>query len=357
MKPWKVCLALLIIISFSLTGCSDSTTNPPPAGPYIVSSIPASGSTVSPQTSTITMTFSEPIAEEFNPLRISGHLLNKMVGEPELDASGTVMTVTLEPPLAAGTRFFAVFDSIPDLEGNWNTVIDSVSFMVQGTPELIPINEGEVSVFFTQETGEMPFFELVRIENVVREGEYERAFYSDFDFSELEDREYMKLDAVASELQFLAFDDIDDDPREIFHIEFDPEIVWFPLPPVADHTWSGTSDLVADSEAMGYVDYSGVIVEQTDLVVAVYELYGEGAEDFAWVWENCWKIELSYDVWFLDIALGGYEHIDKGTDTIWYAPGVGEVKIESENTEFEDGEPVGIYNEVSNLMPFDMDEE
>ncbi|MCP4799196.1 MAG: Ig-like domain-containing protein, partial [bacterium] len=158
MKPWKVCLALLIIISFSLTGCSDSTTTPPPpTGPTIVSSVPANGSTVSPLTSTITMTFSEPVAEDFPPLRISGHLLNKMIGEPDFDASGAVLTINLEPPLPAGVRFFAVFDSIPDLEGNWNTVIDSVSFMVQGTPELIPINEGEVSVFFTQETGEMPF--------------------------------------------------------------------------------------------------------------------------------------------------------------------------------------------------------
>jgi methionine-rich copper-binding protein CopC len=70
MKPWKVCFAVLIIMSFSFTGCSDSTTNPPPAGPYIVSSIPANGSTVSPQTSTITLTFSEPVAEDFIPLRI-----------------------------------------------------------------------------------------------------------------------------------------------------------------------------------------------------------------------------------------------------------------------------------------------
>jgi len=161
MKPWKVCLAVLIIISFSLTGCSDSTTNPPPAGPYIVSSVPASGSTVSPQTDTITLTFSEPVDEDFTPLRISGHLIANMTGDPQLDTSGTAMTITLEPPLTAGVRFFAVFDSIPDIEGGWNTELDSVSFMIQGTPELIPINEGEVSVFFTQESGEVPFLESV----------------------------------------------------------------------------------------------------------------------------------------------------------------------------------------------------
>ena len=267
MKPWKVCLSVLVIISFSLTGCDESTTNPPPAGPYIVSSVPASGSTVSPQTSTITMTFSEPVAEDFSPLRISGHLINKMTGDPELDASGTVMTITLVPPLAAGVRFFAVFDSIPDLEGGWNTVIDSVSFMIQGAPELIPINENEVSVFFTQENEYEPTFEIVRIENVGLEGEYERAFYSDFELTELEDREFMKLNGASSALEFLAFEETDDDSRDVFRIDFDPAIPWLPLPAVEGQTWIGSSDLFTEGENMGYVDYSGVVVEQTDLVI------------------------------------------------------------------------------------------
>jgi len=359
MKLWKVCLAVLIIISFSLTGCSESTTTPPPpTGPTIVSSVPANGSTVSPLTSTITMTFSEPVAEDFPPLRISGHLLNKMIGEPDFDASGAVLTINLEPPLPAGVRFFAVFDSIPDLEGNWNTVIDSVSFMIQGASELIPTNENEVSTFFTQENESIPILELVRTENVGLEGEYERAFYSDFELTELEDREYMKLNAATSALEFLAFDDIDDDSREVFHIEFDPEIVWFPLPPVAEQTWDGTSDMVADAETMGYVDYSGVVVEQTDLVISSYDFFGDdNSGGITWVWEDCWEISLSYDVWFLEPSLGGYEHIDKGTDSIWYAPGIGVVKVVSIRTEFEGGEPVGVDHEVSNFVPFDMEEE
>ena len=357
MKPWKVCFAVLIIMSFSFTGCSDSTTNPPPAGPYIVSSVPASGSTVSPQTSTITMTFSEPVAEDFSPLRISGHLINKMTGDPELDASGTVMTITLVPPLAAGVRFFAVFDSIPDLEGGWNTVIDSVSFMIQGAPELIPINENEVSVFFTQENEYEPTFEIVRIENVGLEGEYERAFYSDFELTELEDREFMKLNGASSALEFLAFEETDDDSRDVFRIDFDPAIPWLPLPAVEGQTWIGSSDLFTEGENMGYVDYSGVVVEQTDLVITSDDFYGDGGGDIAWVWEGCWEVSLSYDVWFIDSSLGGYEHIDKGTDSIWYAPGIGVVKVVSQSTEFEGGEPYEITNEVSNLVPMEIEEE
>ena len=318
-------LSAAVDIGFT-TGTEVDTTPP-----EIDTVFPAVGATVNPDLTTILITFSEPIdaREDITPSRMSAQLMAILAGEPTWNTNNTELTVFLQPPLPAGVRIFAVFDagSFQDMAGNANTVTDSISFTVNGSADYFPVladweyfyldlihEEGGGKQVFDQET-------KVTFENISGET-FDMVEWSWDWFNELwefDDREFLRKNGDA--IWFRGF------WEEGGNIMFNPEVKYQELPWTVT-TWSGSSTLSFDTQTAD-LDYEGTTEGQETLV------FDTGEPDTPLlIWENCWKSILDHE-----LSLQGMT-FSTGSDTIWYAPGVGIVRQFTGETEYDGGVPI-----------------
>jgi hypothetical protein len=309
-------------VSIDFTTGEEADVTPP----MLVSTVPASGTVIQPGQQTIVMNFSEPIDEsETNVSSVAAQLVALIPGEPTWNPVGDQLTIYLRTPLPAGVRLFARFlpGSIRDLAGNGNATTDSVSLTVAGTADYIPIEPDWTWYYdrYGEETltAKETYEDRVRVTIENRAGNrfdyvVSRSPYQVTQWTE-DDRQYREK--LAGGLYFLGLADDPDD------ITFDPKVLYQKLP-FSVTTWSGSATMTMGTET-GTLDYEGSVVGQETFV---WDGMQPGDPDV--VWEGCWK-----SILFHELSASG-ETFEVGTDTLWYAPGVGVIQQFAGNTEQTD---------------------
>lgn len=104
-------------VAISFTTSDEIDTTPP----TIVSIVPASGSTIPTSTSTIVITFSEPMdTDSLAPTEMGAEfwaLISAHGAEPTWSQNNSVLTVSLPAPLPAGVPLWSVFAGYRDANG------------------------------------------------------------------------------------------------------------------------------------------------------------------------------------------------------------------------------------------------
>ena len=295
--------------TFTTTGQSD--TSPP----NLLSVVPASGTLIRPSTSSIVFTFDEAIDDNrFVPSQLSGQLfvyLEASGVEPTWSVDGTVLTVNLPTPLPAGLPIVANFNSYFDLAGNEQTTPIEYRVDVQGDPDFWPFDAGNQFSYFEDWTEFEPGVGMSQGTDVLyyqfdpAGADMRWARYDDASFTTT--NEWDTYRKTTSEVQFRGF--YSNNGAEIEDVSLSPPVIWARLP-FAIGSWAGSS--TADA-GMGTfpVDYDVEILAQEDLTAA----FGIGSETEV-IWFDCFKSIQTWDV-------GNGE--STGTNTIWYAPGIGVV--------------------------------
>jgi hypothetical protein len=272
------------------------------------------------------MNFSEPIDQNHaRPTRIAAPLMAVAPGEPQWNAEGTQLTIYLRTPLPAGVRLFAVFEQgdFRDLNGNVNAAADSASLTVAGNVDYIPIHTDWQWLY--ERWGEEnpvrkePYEEYVKVQFENRSGSRfdwtEYRWDSYYEVWEESDRLYMEKNATG--LYLRGFDGDGDD------VTFSPSVVYQPLP-FAVGDWDGTAT-ASTGDGDAELAYEGEIVGQS---IIVWENGGSGEPNL--VWEGVWQSILHHQI------TAGLEVVEVGTDTLWYAPGLGLLQQYSSGTEETD---------------------
>ncbi len=320
-------------VSITFTTGSVADTDPP----IIVSASPAGGN-VNPDQTTITITFSEPLdtQADVKPDRINGQLMTTMAGEPTWNGDNTILTVYLQPPLPAGVRFFAVFGpgSFQDMSGNPNAETDSVSFTVAGAPDHFPINRDWEYYYFRagfHETIQKDYFEdeiKEQFENISGQTfDWVRYRWDEFGVGGwvVDDRQYIRKNS--SGIYFRGFND-----EGQADVMFTPEVLYQDLP-MANTTWDGSATTPYGVTTLR-VDYEGAT---TGPEVLVYD--SESPDEPNLVFENSYRSTLYHALTVVELS----ELQEVGTDTLWYAPGIGVLQTFSGSTEYADGVPAEIH--------------
>jgi hypothetical protein len=295
--------------------------------PRLTASYP-SGESVDPNQTTITLTFSEPIADDdFGPSRMAGQMMVLMNGEPVWNPQHTELTLYVRSPLPAGVRLFAVFPpgSYRDLSGNHNTTTDSVSFTVAGTADCFPVH-ADWYYYYTASstwwseakeewTGQ---FRLNFTDIAGNDFTYLRSRWDEWeDKWVISDQQYMRKST--SGVYFTGFHDNDTDAD----IMFSPEVLYQKMPFQGGLTWNGTATAAWGQQSLS-VTYNGNVLGQETLVTLLQDM-----GQMRLIWENCWKSVLYHE-------LGNGEVVfETGADTLWYAPAIGVIQKYSGNVQSE----------------------
>jgi len=309
-------------VSISFTTGTEVDTTPP----EIVSSSP-SGSGINPNLVTITITFSEPIdtRADLRPDRINGQLMTSLAGEPDWNPSNTVLTVYVVPPLASGVRYFAVFGpgTFQDMNGNWNTVADSVSFTVSGSPDYFPITRDwvyEYARFGVEFPQFITWLDSTRVtfENISGDT-FDQVWWKQNPVGgtwEVDHRQFMRKNSTG--LFFRGFTEGGG------NIMFTPEVLYQDFPMTVTD-WSGSSTGTQGLNVF-IVDYEG---ETTGPETLVFE---DGMDEPNIVFEKCYRSILNHSL----TLEGAMEPFEDGADTVYYAPGIGMVQQFSGGRDYEE---------------------
>ena len=304
--------------------------------PQLVSTTPANGASVPVTTGLMQFTFDEAIDDySLNPTVVSGQFaMNMWVMDvdPQWNDDRTVITVDLTTPLAAGTTFMIQFDSFADISGNVNTDGFTYQFTVDGDPDYYPVVHGQWSVFMGYEesndpdkyTGETQMVEQIEVtggagEFLIKEWDPWSEAFNNWDLMTIN----------SGGVLFRGFHETDWDSQESFDIMFNPVIQWMRFPVTAQN-WNGTA--MFDSSEPGGADrvvYSveqvtgtfDVLVETPDNDPSLFTKESGPGSDILWM--GCRKSVLHYEL------TDGFTTFNTGTDTLYYAPGVGLVREES----------------------------
>jgi methionine-rich copper-binding protein CopC len=307
---------------YSFTTGTTLDTTPP----TLVSIVPANGSTISANTPSIVMTFSEAIdPSRFDPIRLGAQFflqLSLADIEPTWSEGGTVLTVPLPSPLPAGLPIVVDFDVFYDLVGNASTTGLEYAVTVAGTADPWPFVDGLTFRYFgtAGETGQMPFqyYDWRRWEqqssNVFRYVRY-------FDDSLAADDGWEVFQRSSSEIRFLGFGERDE--GSVFDVIFTPSVLYMKLP-VQVQTWDGTTQAALE-EGTIRIDYEIEVVGREDLPAWFGELgMGHpllGRDVFPRIhWIDCWKTVLRFEM------ISDQQLIQSGEEIRWFAPTVGIVR-------------------------------
>ncbi len=315
--------------SFSFTTGAGADLTPP----HLLSVDPASGTPIATDVAVVRLTFDEPILDtSLEPSLISGQFLYSLADQDNPGVwteNQTVFTIGLRTPLVPGAIFRVEFPSFADVHGNVNDDGFTWQVTVAGTAQHYPVRDGWVQYYAGtfEETGDNPMSGVVeaitKIE-VKTGGEfwnwYHETYLRSVDKSLPDFVEYDRLQTTTSAILMLGFHELRDDVA--VDSVFDPAVEWLRLP-VATGTWSGTSTLTQGAETLD-VDFTGTVLPGTFAVTI------PGVRDLmSQVWLGCRKVVLSHEVG------DGITVFNAGTDTLWYAPGVGLVR--EHNFEEEEG--------------------
>jgi hypothetical protein len=320
-------LASEVVIAFSTGEDSDDVP------PEFSSVTPAVGSTVNADQPSIVITFTEPVMkDDLTPSRVSAQILPYVGAVDAWNPDGTAVTIYLRPPLPAGVRLFAVFDAgaFRDLAGNYNAAADSVSFTVAGNADYFPVDPAWTWYFteIGQQTTESKGSAKqtwdddlrVTVDNVSGDNfDYvteSAAYPSGWEES---DREYRR--ETGAGLFIRGF--LDDNGGDPVDVLFNPIVPYQRYPFAAEDTWTGTST-VTSGDMTATLEYSGMTVGQENLILELDLKQGGPGQV---VVEDCWRAVLEHEIILAE------ETVDAGTDTIWYAPGIGVVQEFSSSAE------------------------
>ena len=270
------------------------------------------------------MTFDEPILDtSLQPSLLSGQFMFALAAQDNpgvWSENQTVFTIGLRSPLVPGAIFRVEFPSFTDVHGNVNDDGFTWQVTVAGEAQHYPVRDGWMQYFAGQyeETGDNPssgsLESVTRIE-VRTGGEFwtwkTENYVSGPGKTLPEFVEYDRQQATAAAIRLLGFHQRQDDT--LIDSDFDPPIDWLRLP-VATGSWSGTSTLTMGTDVSD-VDYAVTVLPGTFAVPL-----SVNRDATTQLWLGCRKVVLSHEVG------DGTTVFSAGTDSLWYAPGVGLVR-------------------------------
>ncbi len=235
---------------------------------------------------------------------------------------GTQLTVPLPSPLPAGLPIVVVFDSFVDLAGNVQTGGIDYRVDVAGTPDPWPFVDNNMSQWWENWTeapigGPMTFGNdlfFLRYEGQ-SDGTFRVARYEDSSFSTLFGYDIYRPLADRVELSGMAEVDL----GVLTTTTITPAAIYQKLPFQAQ-SWSGTATL-SDPTMTANVSYTVTVIGQEDLV----DPPAKTATSLTPVWTDAWKTALDYRL--TDPSTG--QIVISGTDSLWFAPTVGLVRMKS----------------------------
>jgi len=297
--------------------------------PEIVYVDPPVGAVVNDDLDEITVRFSEPIMEDLGASRIAGQFLGYMATQqPIFNAAMDEFTMPLITPLPAGVRFFAVLPAggFFDLAGNPNTKADSLSFTVSGEADYYPVLTTVVYQIFGWEMSswdrdpsrDEEFTLWRRFENLSGY-DFDRAEYESEDLDPLSERNRNYMRKTSAAVQFRGFKDGNGED-----ITFQPYVDYLPLPPSA--SWGASADWLVDGQPQGSLDYAGRLLGTMTWAIPESEP--------PVVWENCWVVEVEHELYDQQQQM-----MNSGTDTLWYAPGIGEIRYQGLQYDYDEDPP------------------
>ncbi len=311
---------LAVAASFSFTTGSGADLTPP----QLLAVDPASGTAIATDLAVIRLTFDEPILDtSLQPSLISGQFMFALADQDNPGVwteNQTVFTIGLRTPLVPGAILRVEFPSFADVHGNVNDDGFTWQVTVAGTAQHYPVRDGWVQYYagWYEETGDNPSSgssESINRLEVKTGGEfwnwYDETYTNDPGKDLPEFIEYDRLQATTPAILMLGFHELDDAVE--VDSTFDPAIEWLRLP-VATGSWSGTSTLTAGAEVME-VDYEVTVLPGTFSVPLSFD-----RDSTTQLWLGCRKVVLFHEVG------DGVNVFSAGTDTLWYAPGVGLVR-------------------------------
>ncbi len=325
---------------FSFTTGSGVDNTPP----TIVSYSPVNGATnVSVDVGELVITFSEPIQGVDEPEAMDLRFYACIYSQPELDASGTVLTVPLLR-LPAGCTLFIDLGPFQDLVGNWSADPPVYSITTAGTADFFPAGPNDWWEYMqVGDSWENPY--LIKAENVGG-GDFDLSRYRLPEPGRQPD-DYTVLDQIshytrtASSVYWDGRNELNDgDVWEAF--TFTPPVEWLQFPLTEGLDWEGDATFsMGDSQAR--VNYS---IEVTDVLDVAPDLLRPtpragwqlaGDRQGSWFFPDCAEVTLTFRL--EAYTEGSWEIMEEGSEVNYYCPGLGLIMMHSEGTSYGEGEP------------------
>ncbi len=168
--------------TFTFRTLNDTTS------PYLASATPANGATgVSAGTSSIVLTFSEPMFPEFDmpPENVDARIVLAIDEEPEWNADFSSIHLTFPQGLQPGCTYWVYFENVTDMAGNFIDPNPTYYwFRTSGTADYYPIAEGDLWYFLDCEmpVAKLPGLDFGSRRRVIENhntstGEFEEVWY------------------------------------------------------------------------------------------------------------------------------------------------------------------------------------
>jgi len=336
------------VYNFNFTTGTEIDITPP----NIVSMVPENDSVIGIYTPYIEFTFDEAVdidSFEFLGFSIPMYLAIMSADEPNLLEGGTVLRLPLTTPLPAGIKLEMLFDSFDDIFGNTQESDLDYSLTVDGSGDYYPVEDGfsygmdvyeqEGTIGDTTPTWTQNYDEFYRVE--VQEGDtFFLKIYPSNDL--IESHEWEIYSKTGSAIMLHGFHESDIMPPEKIEYEewdvlFEDPLTWLKLPPRVT-TWSESTTIPIGEEMTVDLDVEGRIVEKIDELPINTESKTElpafyatdGKADINLYWTDCWKAVIEHTM-----SVEG-NTLEVGTETLWYAPGYGQVRSSSYEEDYED---------------------
>lgn len=319
--------ALADPVTVSFTTGDEVDTTPP----TITSIVPASGSTIPASTTSIVMTFSEPVQpQSVTPTEMGAEfwgLVMDMDSEPLWSQDNTVLTIPLPAPLPAGMPLWATFAGYSDANGVVQDQATGWSVTVAGTPDYYPlVDDGRYVYAVSYDEG------LIGDDDPIDSGTWTQfiAFEAqgggiwhkvEYDETYANAWGWDIMDRTATALRMHGFHETGDGGQTT---TFTAPIDYLRLPPAAAATWEAQAGVV-DQDGFQLVA-EGLYVEQLDRLALPADRSGP-----LFLWTDVWVATLSYTM-----EVDG-EAFQEGSDTLYLAPGVGPVRIVSQERDLQEG--------------------
>ena len=327
-------LAEAVHVVFTTTADADET------GPEILSSFPPDGAVVPRDLDRMTITFSEPVnANRVEIDSLSFYFVLFGLGEPVWNDEADEMTIYLRDPLPAGVDFFISFEdeSIYDWADNGNSERVSIRFTVEGEPDLFPVDVDQAWIFDYEEegdkTGRDEEGEAMLVFDDPSGAAFERLLYvaAGDGFTELREH-WLMSEATDGGIVFNGTTDEEGD------LDFEPGIDYLPADMATD--WSGTVTATMET-GTSYLHFEGSLVESGQVYQWHFDDPDAGSTIGMYL-EDCVMVQLTY---IISEDQAGETVLKNGRTDTYLCPGVGAVGWESIETTFEEGNPVGTFEE------------
>jgi hypothetical protein len=351
--------------TFSFTTGTTADETPP----YIVSYSPADGATgVSRDVGQLVITFSEPIIDDsLEPQAMDPRLTMLMVhGDPDWDATGTVLTINLLR-LPAGTELFVDLGSFMDLAGNESADPAEWNITVAGEVDWFPSGANDTWEGFghyeDMPPGDRDGYEFERIISNISGSEFHMETWAylyvpplsgDREY-EHESSEFFSKSASWAELTGSGRWEWDGETQIWWEQFFTPAVSWMPLSVNAGYTWDGTGTMDMDGETAD-LSYTGTVAGLEDVPFEFFLRGDRVASDNSWFGSengdrfmsmeirDCAVVYLTHVVTAeMEVEPGEWETVTvhEGWDSLWYAPGVGMIKSHTYSADEGEGDPGG----------------